>query len=147
MTYRPLPPTQTVEHEEDFGSSMIIQREFVSRRALKSFDTTALAYSETELSRGRARLADILNRERRHSAEQANTVPFETAVDPDTREVRTARYLFDEARMGYCERFEAALRGTLFPGNAPVPPLLTMLKVVPLLRVMPPPLPRIAPGP
>ena len=120
MTYRPLPPTQTVEHEEDFGSSMIIQLEFVSRRALKCFDTTALAFSETELSRGRSRLADILNRERRLSAEASNSVPFETVIDENTREVRTARYLFDEARMSFCERFEQAVRGKLFPAQIDV---------------------------
>jgi hypothetical protein len=119
MTYRPLPPAQTVEHEEDFGGSLIIQREFVSQRSMKSFDTAALAFSETELQRGRQRLADILNRERRQSPDERNAVSLETSIDDDTREVRSARYLFNEARMAYCERFVAQLRGRLFPADVP----------------------------
>ncbi|KAF8284237.1 hypothetical protein TcBrA4_0058730 [Trypanosoma cruzi] len=109
----PMPLPQTVEYEEDFGHNLMIHREFVSKRHRDqlSFELGALAYSEVELRRGRQHLAGVMNRERRGVAIGAAGAPsdqlhMQTDVDPDTREVLTARYLFDEKRMQFCDRFQ-----------------------------------------
>ncbi|EAN92192.1 hypothetical protein TcYC6_0073120 [Trypanosoma cruzi] len=120
IVYRPMPLPQTVEYEEDFGHNLMIHREFVSKRHRDqlSFELGALAYSEVELRRGRQQLAGVMNRERRGVAIGAAGAPgdqlhMQTDVDPDTREVLTARYLFDEKRMQFCDRFQNFLQSRL----------------------------------
>lgn len=112
MIYRPLPPDQTVEYEEDFGNSMMIQREFISKRQRDrmTFDVAPLAYSDLELQKARQQLATQMNQERQsHARAAGGSLQFETQVDPETREVISARYLFDNKRMEYCERFQAVV--------------------------------------
>ncbi|KEG10816.1 hypothetical protein DQ04_03261020 [Trypanosoma grayi] len=120
IAYRPMPPSQTVEYEEDFGHNLMIHREFISKRHRDrmSFDMSALAYSEVELRRGRQHLAGVMNRERRGvsvgaSAAPADLVQMQTDVDPNTREVVSARYLFNERRMQFCDRFQNFFRERL----------------------------------
>jgi hypothetical protein len=111
LFYRPLPLRHTVDYEEDFGNSMTLQREFIPKRARDklAFAVAPLAYSDLELTKAKEQLASQMNRERfSHvtSPEMDNHVPFETNVDPETREVTSARYLFDDKRMAFCERFD-----------------------------------------
>ncbi|RNF25885.1 uncharacterized protein Tco025E_01851 [Trypanosoma conorhini] len=120
IVYRPMPLPQTVEYEEDFGHNLMIHREFVSKRHRDqlSFEVGALSYSEVELRRGRQHLAGVMNRERRGVAIGAAGAPsdqvhMQTDVDPDTREVLTARYLFNERRMQFCDRFQSFMQSRL----------------------------------
>lgn len=125
IAYRPMPPAQTVEYEEDFGSNMIIHRECVVQRNRDrmSFDIAPLAYSDTELHKAQQQLARHMNREREGGAlstgppqDTAGTshangsfsdcVHLNVDVDDETRTVRSARYLFDAARLQYCSRFQ-----------------------------------------
>ncbi|KPA81001.1 hypothetical protein ABB37_04382 [Leptomonas pyrrhocoris] len=117
IAYRPMPPAQTVEYEEDFGPSMIIHREFISAkyRTRMASDISQLAYSDVELSRSRRQLADVMNRERRGvlvgaAGEEADRVLFNSDVDDTTREVKSARFLFNEQRMQFCDRFQTFFR-------------------------------------
>lgn len=117
IAYRPMPPSQTVEYEEDFGPSMIIHREFISSkyRTRMASDISQLAYSDIELSKSRQQLADVMNRERRGVAvgaagEEADRVFFNSDVDDTTREVKSARFLFNESRMQFCDRFQTFFR-------------------------------------
>lgn len=121
IAYRPMPPSQTVEYEEDFGHNLMIHREFISRRHRDqlTFEMSALAYSDVELRRGRQHLAGIMNRERRGvsvgAAAEApgDRVNLQTDVDPATREVMSARYLFDEKRLQFCDRFQRFFQSQL----------------------------------
>ncbi|KAH9586446.1 hypothetical protein LSM04_002699 [Trypanosoma melophagium] len=113
IAYRPMPLPQTVEYEEDFGHNLMIHREFISKRHRDrlGFEVSALAYSEVELRRGRQHLAGIMNRERRGVAIGAAGAPddqvyMQTDVDAQTREVTSARYLFNEKRLEFCDRFQ-----------------------------------------
>eukprot|EP00796_Vickermania_ingenoplastis_P008654 gene8654-6081_t len=118
IAYRPLPPSQTVEYEEDFGSNLMIHREFISKknRELTDFQLSSLAYSDIELTRGRQHLARIMNTERAGAAvgpgaAAADRVPLTVGSDGQGgNEPRSARYLFDEPRMQYCERFRRFFR-------------------------------------
>ncbi|KAK7195304.1 hypothetical protein NESM_000456200 [Novymonas esmeraldas] len=117
IAYRPMPPTNTVEYEEDFGPSMMIHREFVSskHRAQMSMDISALAYSDVELVRARQQLSNAMNRERRgvlvgDGGEERDRVFFNSDVDETTREVKSARFLFNEPRMQFCDRFQTFFR-------------------------------------
>lgn len=117
IAYRPMPPSQTVEYEEDFGPSMIIHREFVSAkyRTRMATDISQLAYSDVELSKSRQQLANVMNRERRGAlvgaaGEEKDRVFMHSDVDETTREVKSARYLFNEPRMQFCDRFQNFFR-------------------------------------
>lgn len=117
VAYRPLPPEQTVEYEEDFGSNMIIHREFIAKKFLEqmSHNISSLAYSDLELRKNRQQLADVMNRERRgvlvgDGGSDGDRVYMNVDVDNDTREVLSARYLFNEKRMLYCNRFQEFFR-------------------------------------
>ncbi|ESL10773.1 hypothetical protein TRSC58_01488 [Trypanosoma rangeli SC58] len=126
IVYRPMPLQQTVEYEEDFGHNLMIHREFVSKRHRDqlSFEVGALTYSEVELRRGRQHLAGVMNRERRGVAIGAAGAPsdqvrMQTDVDSNTREVLTARYLFNEKRMQFCDRFQSFMQSRLEGQTAP----------------------------
>ncbi|KPI86325.1 hypothetical protein ABL78_4630 [Leptomonas seymouri] len=117
IAYRPMPPEQTVEYEEDFGPSMIVHREFISSkyRSRMASAISQLAYSDVELSKSRQQLAGIMNRERRGvvvgaAGEEADRVFFHSDVDETTREVKSARFLFNEPRMQFCDRFQTFFR-------------------------------------
>lgn len=113
LMYRPLPLNSTVEYEEDFGPSLMLHREFIPRRLRErlSFADAPLVYSDVELHKAKQQLAEQANRERQGAAitKDKNTPAFETNVDPDTREVLSARFLFDNKRMEYCHRFDGAI--------------------------------------
>ncbi|CCD16569.1 unnamed protein product [Trypanosoma congolense IL3000] len=120
IAYRPMPPSETVEYEEDFGHNLMIHREYISKRCRDrvSFEISALSYSETELHRGKQHLAGIMNRERRGVSVGASGAPddqvsMETDVDPNTREVLSARYLFNEKRLQFCDRFQTFFQSRL----------------------------------
>ncbi|CAG9576764.1 conserved hypothetical protein [Leishmania major strain Friedlin] len=117
IAYRPMPPANTVEYEEDFGPNMMIHREFVSsrHRTRMASDISALAYSDVELARARQQLAGVMNRERRGAlvgsgGEAGDRVLFNSDVDETTREVKSARFLFNEQRMRFCDRFQTFFR-------------------------------------
>lgn len=117
IAYRPMPLDQTVEYEEDFGNSLIIHREFVSKkqRSQMSFDLSGLAYSDVELRKARQQLASTMNRERRGvllgaGGQDGDRVHFHVDLDNETRDVESARYLFNEKRMQYCDRFQTVFR-------------------------------------
>lgn len=115
LVHRPLPQDQTVEYEEDFGAALLIQREFYSKRGRDklSHEMAPLAYSDVELTKARQQLANQMNLQRKQSDRSgANSVPFESSVNPETREVTSARYLFDNSRMEYCRRFENFFKDT-----------------------------------
>lgn len=112
IAYRPLPLPQSVEYEEDFGSGMMIHREYISKRNRETMDfqLSALAYSDVELSRGRRYLAGVMNRERRGATVGSGGLPGDR-VELDVNssiesEAHSARYLFNQSRMNYCERFQ-----------------------------------------
>lgn len=113
IAYRPMPPAQTVEYEEDFGDSVMIHREFVSKKArdLMDFQLSGLVYSETERRKGRQHFAEMMNRERRASTLGGGgggdeRVPLRVSQEGGEEERRSARYLFNETRMQYCTRFQ-----------------------------------------
>lgn len=116
IAYRPMPLPQTVEYEEDFGDNLIIHREFISKknREAMDFQLSSLAYSETELRRGRQHLASIMNRERAGATigiggRNADRVAMHFSSDDNAEQstgIRSAHYLFNEQRMHYCERFQ-----------------------------------------
>ncbi|KAG5501509.1 hypothetical protein JKF63_03338 [Porcisia hertigi] len=117
IAYRPMPPANTVEYEEDFGPSMMIHRECVSlrQRTRMASDISALAYSDAELARARRQLAGVMNRERRGAlvgsgGTAGDRVLFNSDVDETTREVKSARFLFNERRMQFCDRFQTFFR-------------------------------------
>lgn len=117
IAYRPMPPENTVEYEEDFGPNMMIHREFISRkhRSRMSMGMSALAYSDIELQRAKQQLATAMNRERQGSVvgaagSESDRVNFNADVDETTREIRSARFLFNEARMQFCDRFQTFFR-------------------------------------
>ncbi|AIN99537.1 hypothetical protein LPMP_271570 [Leishmania panamensis] len=117
IAYRPMPLASTVEYEEDFGPNMMIHREFVSskHRTRMTSDISALAYSDVELTRARQQLAGVMNRERRGAlvgsgGEAGDRVLFNSDVDETTREVKSARFLFNEQRMQFCDRFQTFFR-------------------------------------
>lgn len=119
VAYRPMPASQTVEYEEDFGRNMLIHREFVSKkyRRQMAFDMSSLAYSDVELRKGQRRLADAMNRERRGvlvggAGTQNDRVFFDADLGGDEQagQVESARYLFNERRMQYCDRFQKRMR-------------------------------------
>jgi hypothetical protein len=117
IAYRPMPPAQTVEYEEDFGPSMIIHREFISSkyRTRMASDITQLAYSDVELAKSRQQLANVMNRERRGvvvgaAGGEGDRVLFNSDVDETSREVKSARFLFNEPRMQFCDRFQNFFR-------------------------------------
>ncbi|EAN79194.1 hypothetical protein, conserved [Trypanosoma brucei brucei TREU927] len=108
-----MPPSQTVEYEEDFGHNLMIHREYISKRCRDrvSFELSALSYSNLELRRGQEHLAGIMNRERRGVSVGASGAPddqvqMQTDVDANSREVLSARYLFNERRLQFCDRFQ-----------------------------------------
>ncbi|CCW60933.1 unnamed protein product [Phytomonas sp. EM1] len=120
IVYRPMPPEQTVEYEEDFGTNLMIHREFISkkRRDQMSFDISPLVYSDVELRRGQKHLAGIMNKERNAvpigmAGSENDRVPFNVEVDPKTKELQGARYFFNENRMRYCDRFQEFFHTTL----------------------------------
>jgi hypothetical protein len=111
LIHRPLPLEDVVDYEEDFGPAIILQREYIPRRVRDrlAFDIAPLAYSDLELCKAKEQLASQMNRElyaHEIPPDTPNNVPFKTSVDPDTREVTSARYLFDDNRMAFCERFD-----------------------------------------
>ena len=108
MMYSPVPLECTVDYEEDFGNSLILQREYIPKkhRDRLSHELAPLCYSEVELKHAKNQLASQMNRERSDRATQGEGAPFEQDVDPHTGRVVTARYLFNEERMMYCERFK-----------------------------------------
>ncbi|EPY26754.1 hypothetical protein STCU_06096 [Strigomonas culicis] len=117
IAYRPMPTAQTVEYEEDFGPNLMIHREFISKRHRNqmSADLSAVGYSDVEQQRLRHMFADNMNTERRSAAVQSsvtgeNHVSMESDVDDTTREIRSARYLFSENRMLFCDRFQTFFR-------------------------------------
>ncbi|KAG5475393.1 hypothetical protein LSCM1_03506 [Leishmania martiniquensis] len=117
IAYRPMPLANTVEYEEDFGANMMIHREFVSskHRTRMASDISALAYSDLELARARQQLAGVMNRERRGAlvgsgGEAGDRVLFNSDLDETTREVKSARFLFNEQRMRFCDRFQTFFR-------------------------------------
>ena len=117
MAYRALPLKDTVEYEEDFGLNMMIHREYVNRRQRNrlNFDVMPLSYSDTELQRGKQHLARRMNQEReRSSLATDQDVKYETAIDPDSNEIKSARYLLNDARMQYCQRFAEAFPNDQF---------------------------------
>ncbi|KAG8346267.1 hypothetical protein ERJ75_000321900 [Trypanosoma vivax] len=125
IAYRPMPPSNTVEYEEDFGHNMMIHREFISKkfRDRMTFEMCPLAYSDVELSRGKQHLAGVMNRERRGVSIGAAGAPndqvqMETEVEPNTREVLSARYLFNEKRLQFCDRFQNFFQTHLEGGAA-----------------------------
>lgn len=123
IAYRPMPLAQTVEYEEDFGANLMIHREYIStrNRDAMDFQLSGLAYSDTELSKGRQHFARMMNRERAGAAvgsggNQADCVDLQVAEEEvaagpsgSGRRGATARYVFDAPRMAYCERFRAAI--------------------------------------
>ncbi|ORC91752.1 uncharacterized protein TM35_000053480 [Trypanosoma theileri] len=128
IAYRPMPLPQTVEYEEDFGHNLMIHREFISKRHRDrlGFDVSALAYSEVELRRGRQHLAGVMNRERRGVSIGAAGAPddqvhMQTDVDPQTREVTSARYLFNEKRLEFCDRFQNFFQTKLEKNKTKIP--------------------------
>ncbi|KAG5475915.1 hypothetical protein CUR178_03629 [Leishmania enriettii] len=117
IAYRPMPLANTVEYEEDFGPNMMIHREFVSskHRTRMASNISALAYSDVELTRARQQLAGVMNRERRGAlvgsgGGAGDRVLFSSDVDETTREVKSARFLFNEQRMRFCDRFQTFFR-------------------------------------
>lgn len=116
IAYRPMPLPQTVEYEEDFGDNLMIHREFISKknREAMDFQLSSLAYSETELQRGRQHLATIMNRERAGAAvgmggsskDRVSMHYHSNDIVSDTSGTNSAHYLFSEERMQYCERFQ-----------------------------------------
>lgn len=124
IAYRPMPLANTVEYEEDFGANLIIHREFISsrNRDAMDFQLSGLAYSDTELSKGRAHFARMMNRERAGAVVGSGGIPDDSVhfhvADEDTgaepggsgSRGTTARYLFDGPRLAYCERFREALQ-------------------------------------
>ncbi|CUG91924.1 transmembrane protein, putative, partial [Bodo saltans] len=111
LIHRPLPLDDVVDYEEDFGPSIVLQREYFPKRLRDrlAFDIAPLAYSDLELRKAKEQLASQMNKELYGAnipADTPNDVPFMTSVDPDTREVTSARYLFNDERMAFCERFD-----------------------------------------
>jgi hypothetical protein len=112
MVYRPLPLQHTVDYEEDFYDNIMVQREYVPPTDQKnlSFDMAPLAHSKTEMVAARRRLAGIMNTERNGSTvsgDERNSPIFQTSSDDEAKvgDIAAARYVFDEPRIKYCERF------------------------------------------
>ncbi|CAD2220185.1 hypothetical protein AGDE_16962 [Angomonas deanei] len=115
-----MPLDQTVEYEEDFSHNMMIHREFISKKYKNqmSFALAPLAPSDMELGKAKETLASNMNRERKavvvgSAGSEGDRVQMNIDVDDDTREVRSARYLFSDARMKYCDRFQQFFTGAV----------------------------------
>lgn len=109
-----------MEYEEDFGSNLMIHREYVPRRTEETSpsDIHGIGRSRTELQDMRKRFASNLNTERMaeaRSSSQQNATKFVVSTD-DNDPVGTigdSRFMLNEERIKYIERFERHL-GTDF---------------------------------
>lgn len=114
--YRKLPPECTVEAEEDFGHNLLLHREFVSKKASTEgmpWDVNPMARSKVEQRFAKATIARGVNQARRavavNRAEGDNHIPVlnvSNSIQGTPGSIEAVRYVFDDKRMKYCERFE-----------------------------------------
>lgn len=115
MLYRRLPPERTVESEEDFGNTLMIHREFVSQKSATEgsiqWDLNPEARSGIEQRRAKASIAQGVNEARKQVARNENEqyiphLQVSNFIDATPGSIESVRYIFDEPRMKYCDRFQ-----------------------------------------
>lgn len=112
LMFRPLPREFTVEHEEDFGQHVLMQRSYISPQAERELPSRAhgICRSEVELRSQRKLLASERNERLSANARRAaNESPvFATATDDNAPvgTIQSARFLFSDERLDYLKRFE-----------------------------------------
>ena len=114
LFWSPLPLEHTVDAEIDIGHNQLLMRHYVApeKRKGASFDDTLLAYSHTELSKAQQKIATDVNRalKSQKAAKGSNNVDLEDIPPGQTTgtggaPATSVRYLFDDNRLQYVNRF------------------------------------------